>query len=65
MADDGWTSAPERYTGQGRETIDRMRDLAHEVFDDPATADRAFAFYCLANAMKYEDRAGRDRKSVV
>ena len=59
MDDNGWTAAPARYTAKGRETIDRMRDLAHAAFDDANTADRAFAFFCLATAMKYEDRAGR------
>ena len=53
----GFDRAPDRYTGQGRETIDRMRDLAHTLFG--SGGDRVFAFFCLASAMKYGDRAGR------
>ena len=29
-----------------------MRDLAHEMFADPALADAAFAFHCAATAVK-------------
>lgn len=61
MRDDSATGherAPERYMATGRETIDRMRDLAREIFGDPDLADMAFAFHCLATALKYADRAG-------
>lgn len=65
---DGFDRAPDRYTAHGRETIDRMRDLAHTFAammrpgctraqrDD--LADDLFAFHCFATALKYEDRAG-------
>jgi hypothetical protein len=46
----GFTSAPERYTAHGRETIDRIRD---------ELGDAGFRAFCIGNAMKYEDRAGR------
>jgi len=49
----GHDRAPDRYSGQGRETIDRMRDLAHEMFTNPKAADEAFAFHCIATALKY------------
>lgn len=53
----GHDRAPDRYTGQDRETIDRMRDLAWATCTgtDP---DEMFAFHCLATALKYHDRAG-------
>lgn len=54
----GHDRAPDRYMARGRETIDRMRDLAHALFGDPGLADMAFAFHCLATAVKYDDRAG-------
>lgn len=54
----GFTVAPARYTAHGRETIDRMRDLAHATFGDPDMANAAFAFHCRATALKYDDRAG-------
>ena len=50
--------APARYTAHGRETIDRMRDLAHDLFGPGDLADVAFAFHCAATALKYSDRAG-------
>lgn len=46
----GFDRAPDRYTGHGRETIDRIRDRL---------GDALFVGFCLGNAMKYEDRAGR------
>ena len=55
----GHDRAPDRYSGQGRETIDRMRDLAHEMFTNPKAADEAFAFHCIATALKYADRHGK------
>ena len=54
----GADRAPDRYMATGRETIDRMRDLAHALFGEPGLADAAFAFHCLATAMKYADRTG-------
>lgn len=50
-ADDatGFNVAPVRYSANGRETIDRIRD---------ALGDEGFAAYCLGTAMKYEDRVG-------
>lgn len=56
--DPGFATAPARYTAHGRETIDRMRDLARESFADRNEADGAFAFFCRATALKYDDRAG-------
>lgn len=55
----GHDRAPDRYSGQGRETIDRMRDLAHEMFGEPGLADDVFAFHCIATALKYADRYGK------
>ena len=55
----GHDRAPDRYTTQDRETIDRMRDLAHAMFADPDVADAVFAFHCIATALKYSDRCGR------
>lgn len=45
----GFDVAPKRYTAQGRETIDRIRDIL---------GDNDFIAFCLGNALKYEDRAG-------
>lgn len=64
---------PARYAGQARETIDRQRDMFRSAFirramdEAPHTtmadairdADFAFATYCRATALKYEDRMGR------
>lgn len=47
--DNGFRSAPARYTKQERETIDRIRD---------AMTDAGFVAFCLGTAMRYEDRAG-------
>ena len=49
MSDNGFNTAPERYTTQGRETIDRIRD---------DLGDEGFRVFCAGNATKYEDRAG-------
>lgn len=49
MSDNGFSTAPERYTTQGRETIDRIRD---------DLGDEGFRAFCAGNATKYEDRAG-------
>ena len=50
MKDDtGFDKAPARYMTQGRETIDRIRDLL---------GDAGFVAYCHGNALKYADRAG-------
>ena len=62
-------AAPARYTAHGRETIDRIRDLAGALGDALAVgvgrpnaaeflADNLFTYFCLGNALKYEDRAG-------
>lgn len=67
MNDDSPTAfdrAPDRYMGQGRETIDRMRDAAGELFERATmhgleVGDAAFYVHCMLTAMKYEDRAGR------
>ena len=55
MADNGFDIAPDRYTGEGRETIDRIRDVL---------GDDGFRAFCAGNAMKYEDRAGRKGDAV-
>lgn len=65
----GFDRAPDRYTGHGRETIDRMRDWCHHAADRTAAAyGREFAehlgrstfmAHCVCTAMKYRDRAGR------
>ena len=59
----GFAAAPVRYSAHGRETIDRMRDAAAELFDEAFMArlsfgDAAFAVHCALTAMKYEDREG-------
>jgi hypothetical protein len=46
----GTKTAPTRYTGQGRETIDRIRD---------ELGDEGFVAWCKGNTIKYLDRAGR------
>ena len=61
----GADRAPDRYMATGRETIDRMRDLAHVLFGDPGLADMAFAFHCLATSLKYSDRAGLKGDATV
>lgn len=40
---------PDHYTVNGRETIDRIRDVLGDV---------GFYNFCIGTAMKYEDRAG-------
>lgn len=45
----GAVSAPKRYSGMGRETIDRIRDKL---------GDTLFLGFCLGNVIKYTDRAG-------
>ena len=61
---DGRDRAPDRYTQKGRETIDRMRDLAYDPEWEDAfsvgfsMADILFAYHCRATALKYEDRNG-------
>lgn len=45
----GFDRAPDRYSRQGRETIDRIRD---------SMTDTEFGAFCRGNAMKYMDRAG-------
>ena len=60
---------PSRYTAQGRETVDRMRDLCRERAaemappgNDPAevnvAGDMIFTIVCETHALKYKDRAG-------
>jgi hypothetical protein len=46
----GFDRRPDRYSGQERETIDRIRD---------ELGDELFIGFCLGTAMKYWDRAGR------
>lgn len=64
MSDNGFDAAPDRYTQQGRETIDRQRDLAFEWARSSAEGltlslpDLLFAYFCEAQALRYEDRAG-------
>ena len=67
---DGFDRAPDRYSRQARETIDRIRDEAHAWAEHPdlcnnvsranpqALADLLFAFWCHGNALKYADRRG-------
>ena len=50
MPDNGFNAAPDRYTGEGRETCDRMRDFL---------GDEGFAAACASNVIKYTDRRGR------
>lgn len=58
-ADNGFATAPERYTRQERETVDRMRDLFRQKAGMmPAVGDAWFAVFCEANALKYKDRNG-------
>jgi len=73
-ADNGFAAAPERYTRQARETVDRMRDgfraRARERYVgqgeappdvEPTAIDEAdfwFGVFCDEQARKYEDRAG-------
>lgn len=45
----GFDRAPTRYTGKGRETIDRIRD---------ALGDESFTAWCIGNVIKYSDRKG-------
>lgn len=66
---DGFDRAPDRYTGQGRETVDRMRDRCWHVaatelnwrgLDElAAVADLLFREVCESHALKYRDRLGR------
>lgn len=69
---DGADRAPDRYMKTGRETIDRIRDMAFRLAGgNIELADQLFAFHCEACALKYEDRSGAkgdpdadDRKGV-
>jgi hypothetical protein len=65
MSDDntGFNVAPVRYSAEGRETIDRIRDRAGDWFTDALAAgcgiaDAAFAVHCASCAFKYRDRKG-------
>lgn len=66
MQDDsptGHDRAPDRYTTQGRETIDRQRDAAGALFEEAIEAgldagDAAFYVHCQLTATKYQDRRG-------
>lgn len=40
---DGFDRAPDRYTGDGRETIDRIRDALRAAMADPSNHRRAVA----------------------
>lgn len=63
---DGTDRPPARYTQNGRETIDTMRDHAYEEAERQLgvgpladlLADLLFAFHCEATALKYSDRSG-------
>lgn len=63
---DGTDRPPARYTQNGRETLDTMRDRAHEEAERQLgpgpladlLADLLFAFHCEATALKYSDRSG-------
>lgn len=66
----GFDRAPDRYMGQGRETIDRMRDVAGELFEHATlhglgVGDAALYVHCVLTAMKYEDRTGRKGDAAV
>ena len=66
----GFDRAPDRYMGQGRETIDRMRDVAGELFEHATlhglgVGDAAFYVHCVLTAMKYEDRTVRKGDAAV
>ena len=66
----GFDRAPDRYTGSGRETIDRMRDAAGPLFwralaRGARVEDAVFAAHCHLDAMKYEDRAGKKGDAQV
>jgi hypothetical protein len=62
--DDGHSRAPKRYSAQGRETLDRIRDRLHAfveahpewVRDNPA--DAMMLGFALGNDTKYGDRLG-------
>jgi len=59
----GFLVAPVRYSAHGRETIDRIRDVADTFFTEAleagcAVSDAAFATYCGCTSLKYRDRAG-------
>lgn len=47
--DNGFKTAPARYTQQDRETIDRIRDKL---------GDEGFAAFCVGTEMRYDDRRG-------
>jgi len=62
-------AAPARYTAHGRETLDRIRDHGGDLGDALAAAlglpslaetfgELLFTYFCEAQAIKYEDRAG-------
>jgi len=55
MADNGYNTAPERYTDEGLETCDRMRDYL---------GDEGFAAACASNVIKYTDRAGKKKTTA-
>lgn len=63
---DGTDRPPARYTQNGRETLDTMRDRAYaeaerQLGPGPLAdllADLLFAFHCEATALKYSDRSG-------
>lgn len=68
----GFDRAPDRYSSEGRETIDRQRDLCHiqaermidmNFFPEGTSinmlADAMFSAHCNLCAMKYDDRNGK------
>lgn len=56
LEDTGSVAAPSRYMANDRETVDRMRDLCRDEFEE--MGDEVFSLVCRTHQMKYEDRAG-------
>lgn len=59
----GFNVVPRRYSAQGRETIDQLRDAAGDLLKEAlyagcSHADAAFAAYCALTARKYRSRLG-------
>ena len=70
---DGFDRAPDRYSRNKRETIDRMRDRCYAIAEEPRClgftcgglepmqrelADLLFSVHCELTSMKYADRCG-------
>lgn len=59
----GFNVAPSRYSAQGRETIDRIRDQVGRAFIRAlerglSVHDASFVAYCEGCIIKYSDRLG-------